>query len=162
MLVISDTTPIHYLILIGEIELLRQLYGKITIPIGVIAELSVLETPATVRSWVSDPPAWVDVVSPSIGQPLPFPKLGRGEREGIALAMAVSGTILLTDDSGARTAAESYGIRVVPTIRLLSTAQELGLVDLRDALDRLRATNFRVAQSVIDRIFKELADSAGK
>jgi len=134
MLVIADATPLHYLILIGEIHLLRQLYGTVTIPQGAVAELSVPETPSPVSDWIANPPTWVAIVPPSPGASLPFPKLGRGEREGIALALRDPGSILLTDDSAARNAAESCGVRVVPTIRLLSTAHELDLIDLHDAL----------------------------
>jgi len=32
MIVVSDTSPICYLLLIGEIELLPQLYGQVIIP----------------------------------------------------------------------------------------------------------------------------------
>ena len=31
-IVISDTSPINYLVLIGEISLLPRLYGKVVIP----------------------------------------------------------------------------------------------------------------------------------
>jgi predicted nucleic acid-binding protein len=37
--VIPDTSPINYLVLIGEISLLPRLYGKILIPDAVLTEL---------------------------------------------------------------------------------------------------------------------------
>ena len=40
MIVIADTGPLRYLILIEEISLLRSLYGQITIPPAVRSELS--------------------------------------------------------------------------------------------------------------------------
>jgi len=36
--VIADTSPLNYLVLIGQIELLRRLYGKVLIPTEVLAE----------------------------------------------------------------------------------------------------------------------------
>jgi predicted nucleic acid-binding protein len=33
MIVVADTTPINYLILIGEIDILTQLYGRVVIPL---------------------------------------------------------------------------------------------------------------------------------
>ena len=30
--VVADTTPLNYLILIGQVELLRDLFGKVMIP----------------------------------------------------------------------------------------------------------------------------------
>ncbi len=38
--VVSDTTPIHYLILVGRESILERLYGKIFIPPAVLLELS--------------------------------------------------------------------------------------------------------------------------
>jgi predicted nucleic acid-binding protein len=32
MIVVADTSPINYLILIGEIEILTKMYGKVVIP----------------------------------------------------------------------------------------------------------------------------------
>jgi hypothetical protein len=43
--VISDSTPLHYLILINEVSALRQLYGKVIVPIAVVRELSAAKTP---------------------------------------------------------------------------------------------------------------------
>jgi predicted nucleic acid-binding protein len=38
-LVVADTSPINYLILIGEIEILHSLYESVVIPQEVISEL---------------------------------------------------------------------------------------------------------------------------
>ena len=39
MIVIADTSPINYLILIGEIDVLPALYGQVLIPPSVREEL---------------------------------------------------------------------------------------------------------------------------
>ena len=49
MLVVSDATPLHYLVLIGEIDLLQRLYGRVIIPQAVVEELSVAKAPVQVR-----------------------------------------------------------------------------------------------------------------
>lgn len=38
--VIADTSPLNYLLLIGEIAILPSLYGQVFIPPEVLAELS--------------------------------------------------------------------------------------------------------------------------
>ena len=53
--IVSDTTPINYLILIEAIDVLPQLYGRILIPETVRAELLDPNAPAEVRSWVMQP-----------------------------------------------------------------------------------------------------------
>lgn len=46
--VIADTSPINYLILIDGIEILPRLYGRISAPLEVLAELTDPEAPAEV------------------------------------------------------------------------------------------------------------------
>ena len=55
MIVIADASPVNYLILIDQIEILPKLYGEIVIPQSVLAELMVERSPAPVRSWASLP-----------------------------------------------------------------------------------------------------------
>ena len=59
--VIADTSPINYLLLIGEIAILPVLYGQVFIPPEVLAELSDADAPAEVFNWAQLPPAWLQV-----------------------------------------------------------------------------------------------------
>jgi predicted nucleic acid-binding protein len=59
--IISNTTPINYLILIDHITVLRDLYGHVLIPQAVFAELQNVGTPAKVKAWVASHPAWLEV-----------------------------------------------------------------------------------------------------
>ncbi len=153
--VVADATPLHYLVLIGEIDLLERLYGEIAVPSTVVDELSATRTPTPVRNWAASLPPWISIPPRRERIPLPFPALGLGEREAIALARQTRNSILLTDDLRARVAAESVGVQVVPTIRILSTASAMSLVNFEDAVDRLRQTNFRISHKVIEQIRRQ-------
>jgi predicted nucleic acid-binding protein len=48
MIVIADTTPLNYLVLIGESELHPTLYGGVVIPTAVLMELRARGAPAPV------------------------------------------------------------------------------------------------------------------
>ena len=50
MTAVSDTSPISYLILIGEIEILPKLYSQVLVPTAVVAELLHEDAPGAVRS----------------------------------------------------------------------------------------------------------------
>lgn len=50
MIVVADTTPVNYLILIGEIDVLAKLYGRVVIPEAVREELTRSCAPAAVRA----------------------------------------------------------------------------------------------------------------
>ena len=63
MIVVSDTSPIRYLILIGQINLLAQLYGQVTISETVRQELLNERSPIPVRKWITAPPDWLVVRS---------------------------------------------------------------------------------------------------
>ena len=59
MLVISDTSPICYLVLIGEIDLLHQIYTQVLIPQVVQEELLNEKSPIEVQNWINNPPHWL-------------------------------------------------------------------------------------------------------
>jgi predicted nucleic acid-binding protein len=159
VIIVSDATPVHYLILIDEIDLLREVYGVIVIPDVVIRELSTDRTPEKVRRWIQSLPAWVQVTQSSPQNQLPFPSLGHGERAAIAIATSSGASILLTDDRSARTAAESTGLQVIPTLAILLAASRFGLVDLPRAVARLRETNFRVSDKVLRSVLRKKVGS---
>jgi hypothetical protein len=61
-LVIADTSPINYLLLIGHIDILPALFEKVILPAAVWEELKHPKAPAAVRNWVGNPPLWVEGV----------------------------------------------------------------------------------------------------
>jgi predicted nucleic acid-binding protein len=60
-LVIADTGPINYLILIGCIDLLPVFFEKVLLPAPVMAELSAPNTPHLVQNWSNELPTWLEV-----------------------------------------------------------------------------------------------------
>jgi len=58
---VADTTPICYLILIGEIDLLPNLFHQVLVPAAVIGELLHEDAPDAVRCWAASLPPWVSV-----------------------------------------------------------------------------------------------------
>lgn len=61
MVVIADTSPLSYLVLIGHAEVLPRLYGEVVIPQAVLEELLHPKTPPTVASWIASRPPWLAV-----------------------------------------------------------------------------------------------------
>ena len=57
--VIADTGPLNYLLLIDQISLLPQLFETVHIPDTVRAELADAAAPQIVRSWIATPPPWL-------------------------------------------------------------------------------------------------------
>lgn len=65
MIVVADTTPLNYLILIDQIDILEALYGRILVPHAVQEEMLDPNAPPNVRAWAKDPPHWLEILSPS-------------------------------------------------------------------------------------------------
>jgi predicted nucleic acid-binding protein len=66
MRVISNSSPLHYLVLIDHTAILPTLFGRLLIPPAVVEELQHACTPASVRAWMSSPPAWLEVHAPRL------------------------------------------------------------------------------------------------
>ena len=86
ILVVADTSPIRYLVRIGEIGLLPSLYGKAILPGVVLEELQAKDGLPMVREWAQALPSWILVQNPLKPPAVSLPNLHRGEREAIALA----------------------------------------------------------------------------
>lgn len=87
MIVVADTSPLNYLILIDEVELLPVLFGKVLVPQAVFQELAHPKAPLKVREWIVRLPAWLEVHTVVSNAGPALMKLDLGEREAIQLAL---------------------------------------------------------------------------
>ena len=56
MIVVSDTSPINYLLLIDQIDLLPRLFEQIIIPDRVRNEMLDPSAPPALQQWIANPP----------------------------------------------------------------------------------------------------------
>jgi predicted nucleic acid-binding protein len=150
MTVVSNTTPLNYLILIGRAEILRHLFGDVVIPEAVFNELTAASTPTSVRDWIANKPAWLIVqqAPPVLAEEMQ--EIQIGEKEAIGLAQAIRSDYVLLDDRRAREIAKHSGVKVVGTLGILISAAERGLINLNEAIDALKKTNFRVSPELLE------------
>jgi predicted nucleic acid-binding protein len=151
MLVVADTSPINYLILIHQDELSPLFYVRVVIPTAVHGELQRSRTPTFVRAWVAHPPPWFEVRRPQQSlEERQFPQLGAGEREAIALAQELQAPLLLMDDPEGREEATRRALRTTGTLGVLEQAAISGLLDLPSVLTQLlTTTTFRARAALI-------------
>lgn len=124
MRVVSDTSPISNLAIIGRLDLLRGLHGEVLISPAVAQELSALRH-ADARTAIEGALAegWLKIGSLAGTVPA-IPGLHPGETESIALALADAGTLLLMDESDGRAAARARGIKLGGAVGVLIAARE--------------------------------------
>ncbi|HKG47184.1 MAG TPA: DUF3368 domain-containing protein [Pyrinomonadaceae bacterium] len=154
-MVVADTSPLNYLVLIDQINLLPQLYGRVLIPESVLDELSAMETPELVRNWVTNLPDWIEVSPATPIDDTGLTRLHAGERDAIALALAVHAAAVLLDERRGRQEAENRNLKVIGTLGVLAAAHDRGLIDLSATIDALRQTSFhaspKLLASIVDR-----------
>src|SRR6266700_2004393 len=111
--VISDTSQLHYLVLIGQADVLSALYAEVLIPDAVANELNQPATPEPVRRWISQPPSWLQIVPVVTPVPGLLASLDRGERDALVLALHLKADLVLMDDREGVEEARKLG----PTVR---------------------------------------------
>lgn len=136
MIVVADSGPLHYLILLNQADLLHRLYGEVILPRAVFDELSATRAPLAVRSWFSEIPS-------------PRTNFGWFRRilEGASVKRSRSRfswelTCCLMDERAGRAVAHKARLRVTGTLGVLRSAAELGLIDVPSVLALLQETNF--------------------
>jgi predicted nucleic acid-binding protein len=150
MIVIADTSPLNYFILLSHVEALQSLYGRVIIPQAVADELNSPKSPKPVRDWVRCLPDWLEVRQVTVPSDKELAKLDAGEREAILLAEELRADALILDERAGRREAERRKIRVIGTIRVLDDAAEAGLLDLPAALQQLQNLGFYLDRTLME------------
>src|SRR5947209_5744739 len=99
-LIVADTGPVNYLVLIGYVEILPQLFDNVFMPAAVRNELTDEETPSVVREWITMPPDWLQVrsVLTSDDGDVDLQRLDEGEKAAITLAVFLGADLVLMDE----------------------------------------------------------------
>ena len=100
MLVVSNTSPILNLAIIGQLALIRQQFGQVQIPLAVLAELKVFEDrPGSKEIQAAVDMGWIEVqeVSSQLSVLLLQQVLDQGESEAITLAVDLKADRILLD-----------------------------------------------------------------
>jgi predicted nucleic acid-binding protein len=157
LLVVADTSPIFYLLSIDHIDLLQRLFGKVIVPDAVHTELCHPAAPEVVREWVARLPVWVQVTPVETLDDAAFRPLGAGERAAITLALTLHADLILIDERKGTNVALDKGFEVTGTLGILRLAARRGFVDLADSFARLKRTNFRYRQDIMDALLDQQA-----
>ena len=101
MIVVSDTSPLNYLVLIEQVQVLPVLFGRVIVPPAVMGELQHAGAPDIVRAWAASPPPWLEIRSPATMEPLLG--VGTGEAQAIRLAQELRADAVLIGERQAAT-----------------------------------------------------------
>jgi predicted nucleic acid-binding protein len=146
----ADASPLIGLAAAGAFDLLRELYGTVTITRLVKDEITAradrpgaAELEAAMRSgWIRVAPTPLDTWAHA--------QLDPGEASTIALALQNERALVLMDDTRGREHAAALGLETIGVAGLLLAAKRAGLVDaVRPLLERLAHRGFTMPDDLL-------------
>jgi len=159
VIVVSDTSAIINLAAVGQLDLLRQLYGKIAIPQAVYHEIAVVgagqpgATEAQTLEWIETREVTNDALVTALQV-----ELDVGEAEAIALAVELKADILLLDERCGRAVASRLGLRCIGLLSVLIEAKDRGLIPaMKPILNNLIA---KAGFWISDRLYARVLQAA--
>jgi uncharacterized protein len=141
MLVVSNTSPLSNLAIIGRLKEFREQFGAVVIPPAVEVELNrnPIANAREVLARAMDE-GWIRVTL--LTRPVPaelLQALDLGEAEALSLALEVKAGMVLLDESAARSRAAKLGIPHTGVLGILRRARQTGrIVSLKTEIQRLR------------------------
>jgi predicted nucleic acid-binding protein len=121
MIVVSDTSPLTALLTVGQVDLLKLLFGEVVIPEAVCNEL--LKSHPVLPSWLRLQP-----LRDRTGAEVYSQIVDIGEAEAIALAQELRADHVLMDERKGRRLAAQQGLSVVGLLGVILIAKRRNLI----------------------------------
>lgn len=151
MIIVSDNSALSCLAELGELHLLHQIYGTVTVTTSIRSEAMHPKAPKALRHFFNDPPPWMLVVSDV--QPLleETKTLDPGEASAITLAWQYrDSSLLIIDEKRGRRVSQALGLSMIGTAGFLCDAARMGFIDFENAFGRLAQTRFRISPVIVE------------
>lgn len=135
-IIISDTSCFIILSNIGELELLKKIYGKIYTTHQIASEFG------------EQLPNWVEIleIKDIDKQQILEIQIDKGEASAICLALETPNSVLILDDYKARKLAEILNLPFTGTIGVFVRAKLDGHINsIKPLLNKLKQTDFRIS-----------------
>lgn len=158
MIAVSNTTPLIGLAIVGQFELLRRLFGQITISEAVFAEAVMFGREQGGAKHEIASADWIKVVAvrDQLAVDVLLDELDRGEAETIVLARELKADWVLMDEKKGRRKLFEMNLRTVGTVGLLLKGKQIGfLFEVRPYLEKLRQQGFSLSQIVIESVLQQ-------
>ncbi|MBN3896321.1 MAG: DUF3368 domain-containing protein [Nostoc sp. NOS(2021)] len=163
MIVVSDTSPLSSLAIVGYISLLPEIYNTVIIPEAVANELANTSdedervTAVLSLDWIEIRQATDQEVVTRLQNEQ---RLDLGESEAIALALELNADELLIDERLGRREATKLGVPITGLLGILLVAKHRGLIPIVKPVidDLMTEAGFRVSIQ----LYTEILNAAGE
>lgn len=159
--VVVNTTPLIALSHVGQLNILKKLYGEVIVPEAVYRELSVKEESACKKA-VESSLDWirVDEIKNQMAKTMYKTQLHDGEVEVMILAKEIAADVVIIDDANAKKHAKYLGLPVTGTLGVLVKAKQKGYIDeLKPILQQMVEKGIYISQSLIELCLKQVGEA---
>ncbi len=160
MIVVCDSTILIGLAKIGRLDLLREVFSKITVPEEIFREVVEKGAGKPGSESIKDSP-WIEVVpvNDRTQVDLLMIFLEKGEAEVLALAKQLEADLVLMDEEKARKSALIAGYEVMGLLGILVLGKKIGLIDqVWPLINELREKKFRISDRVVSETLKRVGE----
>jgi predicted nucleic acid-binding protein len=156
--VVSNTTPIISLLKLNQLDLLKQLYKQIYIPLAVYNEIEA----GKAKGFYKDLSKleWIKIIEIQDKQAVKFfLDLDSGEAEAIVLSTEINADLIILDEKLGRFHAKHADLKVTGTIGILFKAKTDGLIkELKPLLNELTEKGVWISE----KLKKEILEIVGE
>jgi len=160
MTVVSNTSPLRYLVAAGQADLFVKLFGTILIPAAVEREILDPHAPPAMQLWMAQRPTWLRLREVQTAPDAELTgQLDLGEAEAIQLAQELRADALIMDERRGRQVAAGRGITVIGVLGMLRESYRRGFIDNPIALAaQLRSLGFRTSRALTRRFEEQIRE----
>ena len=159
--VVVNTTPLIALSHVGQLDILKKLYGEIMIPEAVYRELSV-KTESICKKAVDRSLEWIRVenINNQMAKAMYKTQLHDGEVEVMILSKEMAADVVIIDDANAKKHAKYLGLPVTGTLGVLIKAKQDGYInELRPILNQMVENSIYISQSLIELCLRQVGEA---
>ena len=143
--IIADTSCLIIYHKIGQLEILRDAFSDLIVTREVAEEFGELPDWLAIKE-VADKEQYIKLTE----------DIGKGEASSIALALEFDDSLLIIDEKKGRKVAVDLKIEIIGSLGVLIKAKEKGVIkSVKEILTLIDKTNFRISQSIREKILRE-------
>lgn len=146
--IIADTSCLIIYDRINQLEILRHTFSELIVTDEVAEEFGELPDWITIRQ-LKNQKQYLELAR----------DLGKGEASSITLALEFEDCLLIIDERKGRQVAEELKIEIIGSLGVLIKAKEKRvIISVKEILDLIDKTNFRISESIKEKVLKKAGE----
>lgn len=147
--IVVNSTPLIVLCGIGKLDILKDIYQEIFIPMAVFREVTTKDDSACIQLKTSGEWIHVEEIKDHSEKKMYKAKLHDGEVEVMILAQEQNADLVILDDNAAKKTAKYLGLPVTGTLGVLIKAKRMGIIEsIKPLITEMRKNGFYVSDNV--------------